>query len=101
MLLRILAAIPLITIALLASSAASAIDLTQPFSICIGDACAGSGNFNLSCDFAYAHAADTDKAAAEYVCTILNDFSSYSAEKISNISVSKCGELVVTARCHN
>jgi hypothetical protein len=80
---------------------APAKDFTQEFSICIGDICANSGNVNLGCDFAYAHASDTDDAAAKYACTIQNQYNRFFVSRVSSTGGGKCGEIIDRARCAN
>jgi hypothetical protein len=77
-----------------------------PLFICIGDICcvdgicAGTGRYNLGCEFARAHPSDADEQAAKYVCTIENKYSGYSFVRQSNASGSGCGETILMARCH-
>lgn len=68
-------------------------------SVCIGDICEGSGEYNLDCNFAYAHPTDTDEQAAKYICTIVRTHIGYRYVRIASIAGGRCGEIVIQVRC--
>jgi hypothetical protein len=70
-----------------------------PDRVCIGDICANSGRYNLGCDFAYAHPADTDEQAAKYVCEFLNNFSQYKFIRVGTAPGGKCGVIYLDVKC--
>ena len=76
-------------------------DLAQgPIRVCIGDICAGSGKYNLGCDFAYAHPKDTDDQAAIYVCQFLNNFSQTPKSiRVGAAPGGKCGVIYLDVKC--
>ena len=75
-----------------------------PFSVCIGDSCNGTGDYNnvnagLNCDFAAANPHNTDEQAAKLVCMIYNNFTSYVWVRKGSASGGKCGVIYDLVRC--
>src|SRR5271154_1220947 len=79
-------------------SASAETDFSKAFSLCIGDSCSSArADVNYSCSFAHLHAAD----AANLVCTIDNDFSTYSVVVVSYVGGGNCGEIMAKVRCRH
>jgi hypothetical protein len=81
--------------------AQQAIDFKNGFPVCYGNGCSKPGYVNLSCSFPVAHPNDYEEQGAKMICTIQNNFNSYTWIRVSMVGGGQCGEVVDTVKCIN